>query len=515
MAMLPMTMTLIAWLILLIPALAVVGLLNQLVHQWYFTALPKRAIKKYEWNDPDRLLRYLERVVATPSFAGASHKLTARSLLSVYYHQRGRYAEAVAQCRANLAGLARVRPLAEINALEAQIRRTLADSLEALGEVDEAGEQRRRSEALLDRSLDGFMRYLEQGTHLEREYRYAEACAAYEHALPLLPRSDGKLRATCLNKLGMACWNAGRPAECLEHAEQSLSLGPEGQSLKNAHRIAALACAELGRLDKAEEHFRRAYEMAAAVSNQAEIGQLLSSLAAIQLRRGKLAEAERACSQIDSKDPIAARTAITVRAQVLKHRGRFDEAMALLVQAQEVGTLTNPEQRRRVDASQALITARVAAECGRADEAWELVQEAVSELGSDAKFGLLCDSAAAWILAVRGLPDDSRRISDQVETRLHEFTQDPTSTAKVLFDLGMAAGTRGDHSQAEAFWSRLLDLATDPIVRPVAFYRRGECWRQRGDVSKARADFRAAVATEIDIHYAQLAARRLKELPPA
>ncbi len=48
-------------------ALLVGIVLISIVHRLYFVTLPQWAIKKYKRIDPERLRRYLERVVATHS----------------------------------------------------------------------------------------------------------------------------------------------------------------------------------------------------------------------------------------------------------------------------------------------------------------------------------------------------------------------------------------------------------------------------------------------------------------
>jgi predicted negative regulator of RcsB-dependent stress response len=81
-----------------------------------------------------------------------------------------------------------------------------------------------------------------------------------------------------------------------------------------------------------------------------------------------------------------------------------------------------------------------------------------------------------------------------------------------MYDLGMAACTRGDHEAGERCFSRYLELSADPVYQPTALYLRGECRRHRGDKSAALADFRTAVAMNIDSLHARLAKSRLEEM---
>src|SRR5262249_40943762 len=153
------------------------------------------------------------------------------------------------------------------------------------------------------------------------------------------------------------------------------------------------------------------------------------------------------------------------------------------------------------------------AECGRGDDAWAHIQEALAEFGDDAKLGLKCEAAASWVLAARGLADDSRRRAAQAEARLPKFRGDPGTCRGALYDLGIAACPRGDHAQGADCWGRYLGLGPDPVSQPTALYFRGECRRQLGDVPGAEDDYRAAVAMDVDTHYARFARYRLAGLP--
>jgi tetratricopeptide (TPR) repeat protein len=483
-----------------------------LLHYVYFVVLPRRAIEHYKRTDPERLRRYLEWVVATPSLLGEAQKLVARGGLVAIYLTQGRHAEAAAHCRAELASLAKAWHVLDTPALEADIRRRLADCLEALGQKSEAEDERRRAEECVDRAPEDPLRYLTLGTLLEREHRYAEACTAFEQALSLTPETNHPVRIECMIHLVLACFNAGRPAECLHWAEEAIVLGAQGRHLRCAHRMAGVACGNLGRLDEAEDHIRRAYDVADAGGDRGVMGEILVSLADIQRRRGKLVEANAAAIKAGSGDPKAVRMSLAVQCYVLKEWGRFEEALEMLRRHGEVTTYAIPAHERRLRAVCALDRSRIETECGRTDDAWVHVQQAVSELGNDAKLGLNCEAALAWILAASGQADESRRIAAEVEARLLDFAHDPSTCRAVLYDLGMAACTLGDHEQGEDYWSRYLDLSPDPVYCPTALYFRGECLRHLGDSTDAEADFREAIAMDIDTHHTRLARSRLREL---
>jgi tetratricopeptide (TPR) repeat protein len=353
---------------------------------------------------------------------------------------------------------------------------------------------------------------LTNGTLLEREHRYDEACAAFEKALSVTPPSNCLVRIDCMTHLVLACFNAGRPVESLKWAHESIASGAAGRHLRIAHRMAGVACGNLGRLDESEDHIRRAYDVAASEGDSGEMGQILGSLANAQRKRGKLVEANEACQKAAAVDPKAIRMALAVQSQILRDWGRFDDAIAILSRADAAPGLVIPAHERRVRAVRALELSRIEAECGQAGVAFAHIQKARNELASDAKLGLKCDAAAAWILAALGQFDESRELADQVQTRLADFERDPSTCRGALFDLGMAACARGDHEEGERCWSRYLELSPDPVYQPTALYFRGECRRHRGDTSGAQDDFRQAVAMNIDSHYARLARGRLREI---
>jgi TolA-binding protein len=155
---------------------------------------------------------------------------------------------------------------------------------------------------------------------------------------------------------------------------------------------------------------------------------------------------------------------------------------------------------------------RIEAQCGQAEDAWVHIEEARSVLANDAKLGLKCDAAAAFVIAARGRADESRLLASKVEARLSSFARDPSTRRGVLYDLGFAAAARGDYQKGEDCWTRYLDLGPDPVHRPTALYLRGECRRHRGNTPGAEADFRQAVAMNIDTHHTRLARERLGEM---
>ena len=516
--------------------LAAFGLIHFFVHFLYFLVIPQRAIERDERRDPERLGRYLERVVATPTPLVHEMKLGARLALAIFDQVRGRYAEAAAHCRTNLAVLVKHARVSRFASTEADHRLRLADCLEALGRADEADEERRLARACLDRARDDYLRSMIQGRLLAREGRQAEACRAYERALALAPAWPRAARLECVLLLSVARQSAGEPAESLRRAGEAIALGARGAIARHAHRMAGIACIELDRLDEAEQHFRRAYDVAADGGAPGERGEDLASLADILRRRGKLAEAHAAGLEAEGLSPGASRAgsgggetslitieaeplgpqplrmAIAVRSRVLAAWGRFDEAIATLHRQADAPALAVPAFDRRSRAIFALELARVEASSGRVDDAWDHVQEAVVELGPDPKLGLQCDAVASWVLAARGLADDSRRVADLAGDRLPDPEVDPLAARDLLHSLARAAIERGDPEEGEDLLDRFLDLNPSPVALPTAHYLRGECRRLLGDTPGASADYRAALAPNIDTHHARLARGRLGEM---
>lgn len=489
------------------------------LHHLYFEVLPRRAAKKYTKTDPVRLLGYLKRVAATRSLLGEGMKLIPHALLVNAYVALGRRAEAVDHCRAVLGLVYEAGDPKRLGSLKAEVRRTLADCLDALGRHDEAAkelrlatEQLRLDAAGEKEPPDNSHRYLTEGTLLERQNRHEEAYHTYEQALKVTPATNNRVRVQCMMHLVISAHHAGRIADCLSWAEKVIALGANGTSLRNAHRMAGLALANLGRLDESESYHRRAYQLAVAAGDKAAEAETLGSLAGCLVRRGKLAEAYEAAGRAAAVDPKGLRMSLAIQSEALAKWGRYEEALALCERYREGVPMDTAFRERRIQAVHALDIARYEANCGRVDDAWRHVEEALKELASDAKLGFRAEAVSCWILAARGLADESRGVSERVEARLGEFEGDPGTSRATFYDLGRAACLRGDHQAGIDYWTRYLALRPDPVYHPTALYFRGECYRQLGRTDDARNDYRAAVATNLDTHHARLARQQLGEI---
>jgi tetratricopeptide (TPR) repeat protein len=479
----------------------------------YFEVLPRFAHQRYRSTNPEPLRRFLEWVVATPSLFGPTRKLFARDSLAGIYLERGQHAEAVNQFRANLKSLSGLQQSAELfPSPGAYYRVRLADCLEALGRVDEAAEERRRAEGGVDRAEPDALRHRTRAMLLENQNRYEEAYAECQEELDLTPASETFARIECMIHLVLTAYSAGRPADSLRWAEEAIALGAKGSHLQSAHKLAGMACGNLGRLEESEQHYRRAYDAAAAENNRPVMAKILGLLASCLRKRGQLAEADEAAARAAAVDPKAGRSSLLARAGILHARGRYDEALAMLGRCSEADPLAIPDFERRSRAVCSLSAARIEAECGRADDARRHIHEALAVLANDAKLGLICEAALSWAHAVRGDAAESQRLAASLEPRLAAFERDPTTCRDVLYDLGMAACARGDHAAGIDCWTRYLGLGPYPVYQPDALYHRGECHRHLGHLHEARSDYQAAVALDIGTHFSHLALRRLGEL---
>jgi tetratricopeptide (TPR) repeat protein len=479
------------------------------LHYLYFIYLPQRAIKRFMKANPEYLRRYLERVVATPSLFGPGIKLVVHMQLVGIYFSTGQHAKAIAHCRADLDILSKFPGINGNNVLEAALRRQLADCLEALGEIEEAEEERCRAAHRLNRAPADSLRHLTQGALLQRQNRHEEAYAEFQRGLEITPVSEAATRLECLNHLMLAADSSGRPLDCLHWAEESIAFGATGADLRTAHRMAGLACGYLSQLDQCERHHRNAYEVSAIDQDLPAMAETLCILADCLRRRGKLDEAYAACMRAMDLDPNAERMSLAVQTMIFRERGRYQDALAILMRYADTNPLVVPYFEKRTQAARALDSARVLAEDGRGDEAWNQLQSALAVFRNDERLGLKCEAARAWVLAARGLADESKLLAVELEPGLAAFERDPSTCRGALYDLGMAANSRNDNHAGIDCWTRYLALRPDPVYQPTAYYHRGECHRLLGQLAEAKNDYAAAVAMQLETHYTGLARWRL------
>jgi tetratricopeptide (TPR) repeat protein len=485
---------------LAVGAIAVAVVAAQYVH---FKVLPG-LLTRHRTRSP-RLRRYLEWVVATPSLLGESVRVKARHDLMRLSHMEGLHEQAATQGFAILAqrGLS--------PRLEAEIRGRLADALEGLGRFDEAEDQRRLAESDVKGADRDPAWYVTRGRQLEADRDHAGACRVYEEGLGVAPPGRHPARRLLTMHLANALFMAGRLEDSARRAEEAVDLSEDAEHRLRAHRQAGASFADLGRLDEAEYHKRRAAELAATLGDPRRLADCLGDLAGVLRKRGRLAEALAACERAAA----AARNTRhleTVRYEVLLSWGCFDEALAAINRAAGLDPLPTPRRESMIQGLFAFARAWILMEQRRLDEVGAHLDSAAAALRGDAKTTLWCDAAAVNLAALQGSRDEALAALDRVHARLPEFAQDRNTLSSVLGNLGRAALALGEYGRALDSWRLYLDLPPLPVDLPTAHYHLGECHRGVGDEASAVASYRAAVASGLDTHYARLAKDRLRTL---
>ncbi len=489
------------WLWLLGFALAFV-LLREL---WFSFLLPVAAQLAMRRGDRERARRILERVIAAPSLWGERGKVEARFRLSWIYLEAKRCEDAVEQCRAILRH--RLKP-----AIEANVRRRLADCLEAAGKLDEANAERQRAAERVAEAPDDAEKFLSQAQMLEDQGRHAEACEAFERGLALIPRWNDVARKTTMVKLALSAYNAGRPDAAIRWTEAAIALKPEPMLLMLAHSTAGLAYSTQGNLEAAEKHRQQAFLLATAAGNQDSAARFLVQLADVQMKRGKLVQAAEASEQAAGMSFKARRHARMVQAECLRLWGRLDEARETLEQASRAPGLPVPSAERHAQAVISLGLAWVTAEENQPETALNHLQQAAAELQQDEKLSLSCEATAAWVFALLNRPAEMEQKIQVVEARLPQFVHDRATQGLCYGMLARAIFELNDFERSKSYWERYLSLKPDPAFEPIGLYYLGECHRHLGDMETAKAKFQQAVRLGIDTHHTWLAQERLKEL---
>lgn len=493
----------------IIPGVIVFLIAVIFIDQIYFVVLPLRYVRKYEVKDSARVIRYLERVLATPSLLFLS-KIKARDLLIAQYIFERDYSKGAATCRRALELLEELEG-AQYRMLEAHTRQQLANCLDGEEKFDEANKERKRASKLLENEPGAALRSMTRGKMLTEKMQFDEAYREFEEALRLTPVQNKEERLSCFNSLMTGALNLGKPELCLGWAERMIAEGATRYFLLSAHRMGGAACERLGRIDESEAHFRKAYEFAASENDVMMMSEFQSKQAQCLLLRGRLPEALELSIKAAETDPKGCRIANQIQGWVHLELGKPEVALACLEESKKVGRHVVVAIETQVVAVASLAMARVATECGRTDEAWDLIDEAKSALSSDTQFGLICDGVLSRVLAARGDAHASREISGRVADQLETFASDPMVQQAVCADLGMAAYIRGDYEDGVKHLGQFLALKPPPIYELKGYYRRGECYRLMGMVNEARRDYRAAIELGIDSHAARLAKQQYRE----
>jgi tetratricopeptide (TPR) repeat protein len=481
---------------------------------WVFGILPGAAQAARSHGNLRAAIRILERVLRSPSLFGDYLRTDPRFRLAWFYLENQQPEQAIEMCRQCLKR--RLRP-----ALESNIRRRLADCLEAAGRPEEAAQERKHAaERLQDSPHDtGF--YVSLGQSLVAERRYSEAVEAYEQALAHLSserispvkRPVASLeRGRLLLRLALALWESGHPDAALARAKEALANTDDLSTCMVAHSVAALACSDRGDLEEAERHYEQSFGCAVRLRNVDKAASYLATLGSIQRRRGILVKAVETCQKAAEMSLQARRAARLAEFECMLYWGKFEDARQMLDQAARAYPFPTPSDERRSQAVIQLGRSWLEAETGHPEKALECLREAEESLGKEEKLGLACLTTEAWILACLGRREESRQKLEEAQEQAQRFPDSRATQASCCCLLGRAAYAQGDDALCLDLWERFLQLRPDPVDIPRAHYYIGLCRARREEIEAARAAFQAAIDTELQTYHTQKAEERLANL---
>ena len=182
-----------------------------------------------------------------------------------------------------------------------------------LEQLEEAEERLLHARRLDPRSVEAHQNLAEV---FRKQGRYAEAVASYRAALELDSRQP-----MAYGGMGMALFEAQRYDEALEAMEQALFLQPGLPMAGTLHLYMGRTARELGRLDMAAEHLRRAMEV------EPRNVEPLFDLANVRVMQHRHEEADqllRRARQLRPRDPATLHNV----AETLRKQSRYEEALA-------------------------------------------------------------------------------------------------------------------------------------------------------------------------------------------
>lgn len=471
------------------------------VHIW----LPSMAQVYSARGERDKVRETLEEIVRAPSLIRGGGKPGALFQLAWFAIEAGEPEEAARLC-------GRVLELPIRPGFASLVRQRLADTLETLGRPAEAEEQRSLASRELSGSRPDSDVRIARARDLAQAGKPVEAMEQYRAALQLIPEWNHRHRAEVLVWLALACYQAGIPEQTVEHAEEAISLNPGPELQMTAHSVAAIGCASLRRLDAAEEHRQKAYDLAVQAGSEDRAGNYLASLAASQKARGHLVEAMQTADRAATMSFKSRRQARLVEADCLWAMGRFDAARTCLEQARKAKPHPQAGEERRSQATLALAQGMVEAEAGEAGAALRWLQEAAPGLRGSPRLCLWHDAAMVHVLALLGREVEARALIAGIEARTSAFSRDPATLERCSFGIGRALLVLGDPAGARTHWLRYLAGPPDPVDRPTGYYFLAECEVALENPEAAYHAYRSGGSLGIETRYARLARQRLKEL---
>ena len=435
------------------------------------------------------------------------------------HFQAKRYTEAAKSFRTVL----KRRPPASI---EADTRRRLADTLDVLGQTEEASIEREKASAAAMKAVTDPMALTAQGDLLERQGRHDEACFCYEEALKVMPTMLGGGRALIMAKLALAHHPAGRSAETLRWAQLSLTNGPDKTVRPLMHRMAGVALSDLGDLDQAEVQHRLSLELMEKAGKPKEIAEGLVLLASLQKQRGHYEEAITTARRSREIARSPSRTDLAVEAECLRDMGRFDEARAVMRKHFDGPRFDQPHLERRMQALGSLGMAWIEARAEQPEAAWPHLEAARSGLNIPAyssnpslppanleeKLALWCDATTLNILAQQNRCQEARQLRERIELRLTNFAADTATLRGTYGHLARASLRLGDLAECRDYCHRYESSHPSPSILPTIHYLLGEFHLRLDEKGAAREEFTKAVTPGIDSLDARRAQVRLDEM---
>ena len=197
----------------------------------------------------------------------------------------------------------------------------LGRALIKLGQLEEAEAYLLRARQLGPRSVTAHQNLAEV---FRKQGRYAEAVASYEAVLEI----DAGYPLAYAG-MGMALFEARRYAEALPAMKRAVALAPALPTAATLHLYMGRAAREVGQLEAAAQHLRRAMEI--------EPGNLeflfeLAKVRALQQRYEETDQLLQRARQLRPRDPATLHNV----AEALRNQGRYEEAVATYRAALEI-----------------------------------------------------------------------------------------------------------------------------------------------------------------------------------
>lgn len=316
------------------------------------------------------------------------------------------------------------------------------------------------------------------------------------------------LNAHCeiLNQLALARYQCDDGAGALEAAQQAIENGDARfVTPQLAHGLAAAAWLDLGRLDEAQFHREREWELALQSGEPSRLAEARVHLAELDYRRGNLEKAVGELKAVLENPAGAERIAWANLFGCHFALGELEAARESLERF-KTGAWPNAQAEVFAKACANLDRAWLELELGDPKLSWDLARNSVPLLQSHPRIGPRSQATQAWIYAVHEREDAARQIIAELETT--EFASVATRKS-VWSNLALAFRALGEPENARQNWLEYLELAPDPLQLPRAYFYLGELCEELDDLSAARQWREKAVETGIETFLTQKAREKL------